>query len=52
VISSNAVEASNLRRLVRFDDGLAFRLAGPHEEALTGAEFADMAFPSSSAAGS
>jgi hypothetical protein len=46
VINSNAVEASSTRRLGTLADGLAFRLTGPHNEALTGAEFADMAFPS------
>src|SRR5580692_5615031 len=48
--SSNAVEASNVRRLVRGGDGLALRLTGPHNDAPTGAEFEDMAFPSLSAA--
>jgi hypothetical protein len=43
VINSNAVEASNTRRLGTLADGLALRL--------TGAEFVDMAFPSLSAAG-
>src|SRR5271163_5008124 len=42
VTNSNAVEASNARRLGTPADGLA----------LTGAEFVDMAFPSSFAAGS
>src|SRR5205823_6243329 len=46
VISSNAVEASNDRRLVRLVDGPAFRLTGPPNEALTGAELVDIAFPS------
>jgi hypothetical protein len=44
-INSNAVEASNALRLVRVGDGLAFRLTGPHNEALTGAELVDMASP-------
>jgi hypothetical protein len=42
VTSSNAVEASNARRLGTPADALA----------LTGAEFVDMAFPSLAAAGS
>jgi hypothetical protein len=52
VIRSNAVEASNARRLGGLGVGLAFRSTEPHNEALTGAEFVDMAFPSSSALGS
>jgi hypothetical protein len=45
VISSNALEASNARRLSTLAEGLAFALAGPRDRALTGAEFVIMAFP-------
>jgi hypothetical protein len=51
VISSNAVEASNARRLGGLVDTPAFSLAGSHNEALTNAEFVDIAFPSLSVAG-
>src|SRR5260370_37204278 len=45
VISSNALEASNARRLSTPAEGLAFALTGPHDRALTGADLVIMAFP-------
>jgi hypothetical protein len=45
VISSNAVEASNPRRLSTLAEGLAFALAGQRDRALAGAEFVIIAFP-------
>jgi hypothetical protein len=45
VISSNAVEASNPRRLSTRVGGLAFALAGQRDRALAGAEFVIIAYP-------